>query len=85
MLLQHTSCYHLTRSTPIEYKPSLDPQATDLEQGEPYLAINNLASDVNADLIVMGTYGRKGITRLLMGSVTERVVGYSKCPVMVSP
>jgi nucleotide-binding universal stress UspA family protein len=56
-----------------------------VKEGEPYSAITKLASDRNADLIVMGTYGRKGITRLLMGSVTERVIGYSKCPVMVSP
>ncbi len=35
------------------------------------------------DLIVIGTHGRSGISRLLMGSTAERVVRYSKCPVMV--
>ncbi len=35
------------------------------------------------DLIVIGTHGRSGISRLLMGSTAERVVRYAKCPVMV--
>ena len=35
------------------------------------------------DLIVMGTLGRTGFSKLMMGSVAERVVRYSKCPVMV--
>lgn len=35
------------------------------------------------DLIVIGTHGRSGISRLLMGSTAERVVRFSKCPVMV--
>jgi nucleotide-binding universal stress UspA family protein len=35
-----------------------------------------------ADLIVMGTHGRKGLTRLLMGSVAQRVVSLAPCPVV---
>ena len=35
------------------------------------------------DLIVMGTLGRTGFSKLMMGSVAERVVRYSNCPVMV--
>ncbi len=37
----------------------------------------------NFDLIVIGTHGRSGIAKLLIGSITERVVKYAKCPVMV--
>ena len=36
-----------------------------------------------ADLIVLGSYGRTGLKKLLMGSVTERVIGDSPCPVLV--
>ena len=35
------------------------------------------------DLIVVGSYGRTGLKKLLMGSVTERVIGDSPCPILV--
>ncbi len=37
----------------------------------------------NFDLIVIGTHARSGLSRLLIGSITERVVRHAKCPVMV--
>jgi len=52
--------------------------------GEPFQAICDTAAEKQASLIVMGTHGRKGLTRLLMGSVTEHVIGLANCPVMVS-
>jgi nucleotide-binding universal stress UspA family protein len=45
--------------------------------------IAQLASDLEADLVVVGTHGRRGLTRLLMGSVAEAVVRLAPCPVMV--
>jgi len=49
--------------------------------GAPVKAIVNASSDY--DVIVMGTLGRTGFAKLMMGSVAERVVRYAKCPVMV--
>lgn len=40
------------------------------------------ASEVGADLIVMGTHGRSGIRRLLLGSVAEQVLRQARCPVL---
>jgi nucleotide-binding universal stress UspA family protein len=57
---------------------------TAVKEGEPHEAITRLAADINASLIVMGTFGRKGLHRLLMGSVTERTIGYAACPVLVA-
>jgi len=37
----------------------------------------------NYDLVVMGTLGRTGISKLLLGSVAERVVRFAPCPVLV--
>ena len=54
-----------------------------VRDGEPHQAITAMASEISASLIVMGSHGRKGLTRLLMGSVTERVIGYADCPVLV--
>jgi nucleotide-binding universal stress UspA family protein len=53
-----------------------------LLMGDPAEAIIQLAESENADLIVMGTHGRRGLTRLLMGSVAEAVVRRAKCPVL---
>ncbi|MGQ9571011.1 MAG: universal stress protein, partial [Thermodesulfovibrionales bacterium] len=36
-----------------------------------------------AGFIVIGSHGRSGIERLLMGSVTERLIGHAGCPVLV--
>ena len=50
-------------------------------EGAPVKAIVSASSDF--DVIVMGTLGRTGFAKLMMGSVAERVVRYAKCPVMV--
>jgi nucleotide-binding universal stress UspA family protein len=50
--------------------------------GDPATAIVETAEHDNADLIVMGSHGRTGITRLLMGSVAEAVVRRARCPVL---
>ena len=51
--------------------------------GKPYDAIITTAKEKQADLIIVGSHGRTGIDRLLMGSVTERVIGLSECAVLV--
>ncbi len=45
--------------------------------------IAQLASDVEADLVVVGTHGRRGLSRMVMGSVAEAVVRLAPCPVLV--
>lgn len=47
--------------------------------------ILRIARDLGADLIVMGTHGLTGFERLLLGSVTEKVLRKAKCPVMTIP
>ena len=50
--------------------------------GVPYEEIVSKAESVNADLIIMGTHGRKGLDHMLFGSTAERVVRSASCPVM---
>jgi hypothetical protein len=45
--------------------------------------IAQLAADLEADLVVVGTHGRRGLSRMLMGSVAEGVVRLSPCTVLV--
>jgi len=50
--------------------------------GEPYREIVQLASDIEADLVVIGTHSRGGVSRLLLGSVAEKVQRLAPCPVL---
>ncbi len=52
-------------------------------EGEPPEVIARTAQEKNADLIAMGTHGRRGIKRFIMGSVTSGVIGNSPCDVLV--
>ena len=53
-----------------------------LQTGTPYQAITDAAKSLKADMIVMSTHGRTGVTHLLLGSVAERVVRSATCPVL---
>jgi universal stress protein A len=58
-------------------------QATSLVQiGTPFDLIVRTARRRRAELVVIGTHGRTGLSRLLMGSVAERVVALAPCPVL---
>ena len=52
-------------------------------EGDPASQIVRYAADTGIDLIVMGTHGRTGLARLLMGSVAEKVMREAPCSVMV--
>jgi universal stress protein A len=59
---------------PLEYK---------VAEGDPAAAINKVAEETAAALIVLGTHGRTGLRRALMGSVAEHVMRTAPCPVLV--
>lgn len=55
-----------------------------ISTGKNYVEIVEKAKEKNASLIVVGCHGRTGLGRLLMGSVTERVIGLANCAVLVT-
>ena len=61
------------------------PVESAIEQGDPSKVIVEYAIENDCDTIVMGTHGRGGIDRLLLGSVAERVVRSSAVPVVIVP
>ena len=61
------------------------PVSTFVEEGKPAEVILRIAENWHADVIVMGTHGRKGISHLLMGSVAEEVIRNSKKTCVVIP
>jgi nucleotide-binding universal stress UspA family protein len=59
---------------PMEYK---------LAKGDPAASIIQVAEETACDLIVLGTHGRTGLKRVLLGSVAEHVMRGAPCPVLV--
>ena len=58
---------------------------TVIREGNTTAEILDQASSMNADLLVMGTHGRSGFERLLLGSVAEKVLRKARCPVLTVP
>lgn len=56
--------------------------AATVEVGDPRDTIVEAAQKLGADLIVMGTHGRRGLSRVVMGSVAEDVIRRAPCPVL---
>jgi universal stress protein A len=56
--------------------------STEIADGRAARAIVDVARQQQIDLIVMGTHGRSGVARLLLGSVTEKVLRTAPCPVL---
>jgi nucleotide-binding universal stress UspA family protein len=56
---------------------------TRVAYGMPFDQIVRLAKEVNCDMIIMGTQGRTGLKRALLGSTAEKVVRHAPCPVLV--
>ena len=53
--------------------------------GKPHEFIIKEAKERDIDLIVLGTHGRSGLSRVLLGSVAQNVIGQAQCPVLVVP
>lgn len=53
-----------------------------LHMGDPRDVVARIAAELPADMIVMGTHGRRGVKRMVLGSVTEGVLRSVRCPVL---
>jgi nucleotide-binding universal stress UspA family protein len=56
-----------------------------LRRGRPWEEVIAMGADMRADLVVVGTHGRRGLPRAILGSVAERVVRLSEVPVLTVP
>ena len=61
------------------------PIETLCREGDAVGTILDVADELDVEMIVMGTHGRTGLTRLLVGSVIDRVVRQAHCPVTSVP
>jgi len=56
-----------------------------VDAGHPYGTIRECANNEHVDLIVMSSHGRSGLSRMLIGSVTDKTLRGASCPVLVVP
>jgi nucleotide-binding universal stress UspA family protein len=56
---------------------------TTIREGSPYRVIPAFATEIGAGCLVLGSYGKSGLRRLMLGSVAERVLALAPCPVLV--
>lgn len=66
-------------------KEGLDCETISHQGEEPYKFIVEEASKNKVDMIILGSHGRTGLKRLMMGSVASRVIGHAPCKVLVVP
>jgi nucleotide-binding universal stress UspA family protein len=71
----------LMKSLP-EGTPDVLAVATIVVKGVPFQEIISTANEIGADIIVIGTHGRTGLSHIMMGSVAEKVVQKASCPVL---
>ncbi len=64
-------------------KPAMKIEAL-LRTGDTRAEILHVATQVGAELIVLGTHGRRGLSRALLGSVAEYVLRHAHCPVLIT-
>ena len=73
------------RETYLDHVPENVFAVIALRKGREHEAILHYAEEINAELIVMGRHGSRGLGRAFFGNVTEKVVLNAKCPVLVIP
>jgi nucleotide-binding universal stress UspA family protein len=61
----------------------LPPGSVMFKTGDARAAVLAAADELGADLVVMGTHGRRGVSRLVLGSVAESVARSARCPVLL--
>ena len=80
-----TGLYKLLRASLEDLAPEIESPKVfaHIRFGDPAVEIVRLALEVRADLVISGIHGKRGVKRLIEGSVAERIVRLAPCPVLV--
>jgi nucleotide-binding universal stress UspA family protein len=74
---------HLEAANEIASAACVNCETVQVEHDHPYLAIIDIAAKKSCDLIVMASHGRRGISAVVLGSETAKVLTHSSIPVLV--
>jgi nucleotide-binding universal stress UspA family protein len=79
---EHTSAQKRIQKLAADWIPKDNFEKAVIRVGSPYHEITAAAQSLKADILVIGTHGRTGLSHVLMGSTAERVVRHATCPVL---
>jgi nucleotide-binding universal stress UspA family protein len=80
--MRHESADNLGRTLTSLISMGLDVRGQKIESYKPAAAIVGLTEEIDADLLVIGTHARHGLTKMIMGSCAEGVIHHAQCPVL---
>jgi nucleotide-binding universal stress UspA family protein len=80
---QHKRAEKFVKQVAVDIRESGIEVSTCVREGDPKLQILDVAAEWKADLIVLGSHGRKGMDRFLLGSVSEGVARHATCSVLI--
>jgi nucleotide-binding universal stress UspA family protein len=80
---QHKKAEEIVKRVALNIRESGLKASTCVREGDPKTQILDVAAEWKADLIVLGSHGRKGMDRFLLGSVSEGVARHALCSVLI--
>ncbi len=81
--VQENAAEHVARMPSSLAKTRLRHVVAHFRHGSPAQNVAQLASDLDADLVVVGSHGHRGVERFFLGSVAERISRLAHCPVLI--